>query len=327
MKNGIAKRITLLACVVTILFVSCDAFVKFDNDTGAAEHATYYRITLIAEGASIQNDSANIRKGGNCSLLYDSSHTPKKDGCTFIGWYDAAVGGKEVHINETVTAEVPRTLYAHWLNVEGAKRVGGEVFFVDEANGVNYTFYTADGSLIGTNTTSISLLKKAAWYTSTGSSSTDRYYVAYPYHLKDTECFWCPSDGSWNTLLLENNHTESGMGKGRSNSLMMLSKWVYTTTDKYRVPGLWGNLKKFNSGEIGNIDLLSDWYIGTKEEYLKISNTSTLYGELVSGCAIWCSDETDSSHARYLGTSGGIGDALSYGLKYGDAYMAPIRSF
>jgi len=72
-------------------------------------------VTFYANGGSPATQSAETALGETYGALFESLAAPTKDGYTFDGWFTASdSSGAQVHSIDTVTADSPRTLFAHW---------------------------------------------------------------------------------------------------------------------------------------------------------------------------------------------------------------------
>ena len=69
-----------------------------------------YKVTFNAMGGTCSKTEQYVTYGNT----YGSLPEPKKDNCTFEGWYTEAEGGDRITDKSDVTITAPQTLYAHW---------------------------------------------------------------------------------------------------------------------------------------------------------------------------------------------------------------------
>ena len=75
-----------------------------------AEDLQEVPIVLNANGGTVDKLGMNLIVGE----AYGTLPTPTRDGCTFDGWYTAALGGTKITDTSKVTNTSGHTLYAHW---------------------------------------------------------------------------------------------------------------------------------------------------------------------------------------------------------------------
>lgn len=84
-------------------------------------------ITLNANGGKCATTTLKVNVGS----VYGELPTATREGCTFLGWYTAAVGGTKIEAN-TIVPSGNRTLYAHYQSTTQ----------------YSYTFYHYDGETV-----------------------------------------------------------------------------------------------------------------------------------------------------------------------------------
>lgn len=73
-----------------------------------------YTVTLDANGGSVYPSNVKIKDNGVISLP-----TPKRDGCSFVGWFTDAVNGSQINSGDTIHITGDSKLYAHWEQQSG----------------------------------------------------------------------------------------------------------------------------------------------------------------------------------------------------------------
>ncbi len=72
--------------------------------------ANTYEVTFNANGGTVSPESTMVTFGAS----YDELPIPTRTGYTFVGWFTAAAGGKQVTATTTVSTANGHTLYAQW---------------------------------------------------------------------------------------------------------------------------------------------------------------------------------------------------------------------
>ncbi len=345
----------LVLFILITMLVSCDPFaaqeqkkqkekeeeykrshkeITFIFNDGVSEDTTY---TMSLEKYYSESDKCYLYKG-DYSWIYKEQKDkfqPVREGYTFDGWYTEE--GQYINAHAETDNSDPQTLYARWVNVENAIKVGGTIYFVNTELGINneshYSFYDKNGNKLGEDITDLSVLKNAAWYTIdeetrsialTSYHYCDKYYVAFMVPI-EAELIWETHPDGMGTY--------EGIGQGYTNTDLISLRGY--KSDKY----IWAYLRKFNQGYYENNTGLSDWYIGSYNEYKPITNDKStgVFQTVFAGRVIWTSSEQTSrkdSVITYCSPYGGWLNTSfwTYGSKgvngyVGEHNIVPIRSF
>ena len=116
---------------------------------------------------------------------YGAMPTAKQSGHVFLGWFNAAVGGKQVYTNSTVTLAAARTLYAHWTDQQVVTfRGNGGTPSTQKTTNTIYAKYGTFPSVTWANHVFL------GWYTEASEADGKRVYTNSTVTLADTRTLW-----------------------------------------------------------------------------------------------------------------------------------------
>ena len=207
------------------------------------------------------------------------------------------------------------------------KPVGGVIYYDNGDNGAIYTFYDADNNVISGNPVGNTNIK---YYSVTGTSSADRYYV---YAAKDDGSikgswpgrYWTYRDSSgWKGENIGVSSRDTAVvGSGKSDTEIMLSydngAYVKSAADMGQsYDTVWYYI---NEQRINNLNGCNDWFIGSYADIQKLADYDS---SLLRNSAFWSSSQSGVGYAWYW-----IGELerWNYYAKSLDFYVFPIRAF
>jgi uncharacterized repeat protein (TIGR02543 family) len=116
---------------------------------------------------------------------YGAMPTAQLSGHVFLGWFNAAEGGKQVYTDSTVTLAAERTLYAHWTDrqVVTFKGNGG----TPSAQKTTNTIYAKYGAFPSVSWANHVFL---GWYTAAAEGDGKRVYTNSTVTLAGTRTLW-----------------------------------------------------------------------------------------------------------------------------------------
>lgn len=175
--------------------------------------------------------------------------------------------------------------------VDGAKYVGGKIFYIDDtAEGAEYTFYSSTGKII--RESDIRVGDEPYAYTVSGTPTKDKYYVFNENAVNSKT--WTYNNGSewvYNSL-----GTQDGIGKGKTNTAIVLA----ADGGAYGSYGgtIWNSLNSLNTvADKG----CADWFVPSKEELERLRLATDRNGNalttLFSNTYIWSSFEYSETNA------------------------------
>ncbi len=190
--------------------------------------------------------------------------------------------------------------------------IGGRVFYVnpDGGSGATYTFYDENYNEITDQT--VSGLANAVYYSKTGTSASDKFYVYDTTNGLSTN--------EWGYYGTETGATSNTIGSGKTNTAMIFAKGIQEWgDDDPSLPTVWKYISDMRTNKVGGCD---DWFVASEAEQalLKSSGLVTWY----SNNNIWSSVESSSTNVWcWRCSSSGW---YSYG-KYGTYCVFGCRAF
>lgn len=214
-----------------------------------------------------------------------------------------------------------RVLQTGWHRdvIDGAKYVGGKIFYIDDtADGAEYTFYTSTGKIIREG---IRVGDAPFAYTVSGTPTKDKFYVFNANAVNSKTWTYQDDSGNW---VHESLGTQDGIGKGKTNTAIVLAKseGAYGS----HAGTIWNSLNLLNSVEDKGCN---DWFVPSKEELERLRLATDRDGNklttLFSNTSICSSLEYDQGNAVvWLYRDGVWGN---YGYKNYTYAVPAARSF
>lgn len=142
---------------------------------------------------------------------------------------------------------------------DGAKAVGGRIFYIDSNSDETVEFYDSQGNVIS----NVVVGDTPAYYkvTNAGVSGKDKFYVYYDsfYYAKRWTYY---ENGAY---VYNNLGTEDGIGKGKTNTSLVMSAdgGKYVTDDSNGKATIWYTIKELRDNNTGGCN---DWFIPSKAE-------------------------------------------------------------
>lgn len=160
--------------------------------------------------------------------------------------------------------------------IPGLLPVGGRIFYIHNDNGATYTFYDSNHNELPTQT--VAGLANAAWYTKTGTSTADKFYVY------DTTGLFT---GTWGMLGIETGINGNAIGSGKVNTNTYLTNYASSIMGT-----MWTAIVNKRTNLVGGC---SDWYIGSMAEQDCLRNSSLV--NWFNSYNIWSSCESIGSYS------------------------------
>ena len=190
---------------------------EFKEDTTIYAHWTEvppFTIKFNANGGTVSSTSGTTNESGYLSSL----PTPTRSGYTFVGWYTAASGGKEVTTKTKFTESC--TIYAHWT--KETTETGFTITFNANGGIVSPTSGTTDkdGKLSSLPMPTRSGYTFVGWYTA--ASGGEKVDKGYPFD-GDTTIYahWKKNSIDWGAIFpsynVQNGTSSSGSGSWTSD--------------------------------------------------------------------------------------------------------------
>ena len=204
------------------------------------------------------------------------------------------------------------------MTIADAQPIGGKIFHIENSdNGASYIFFDEHGRILNpssyVDSNNIEHLNadcaKVVGYIRKGTPTADKFYVVG----KDGDDnmgvssvkHWTYHDG--NDWVYESLGTVDGIGKGKSNTALIMAKdsgaYIKSASGSQTLDTLWKWLKSINDA---NTNGCNDWFIGSKAEIEKLrtvldasGNNLTTWFAQSGGYYLWSSFEYSSAYAWY----------------------------
>ena len=186
--------------------------------------------------------------------------------------------------------------------VSDLKRVGGTIFYIDNAIHSVYEFFDINGNLIE----NVQMGDKPYAYRIISKDSGDKYYV-YHDELYTSNMRWAYYKEGEFVLESLNTLNVAGLGKANTEIVMTKDNGAYIAEDSDGYPTIWYQLQQVRNAKVGDCN---DWFIPSRGEVeeLRLAIKSgiitggtiagPLYGKSVfSDNYIWTSSEYSSQNA------------------------------
>lgn len=188
--------------------------------------------------------------------------------------------------------------------VEDAYLVGGKIFHIDnDAIGAFYHFFNKNGEEI----TDIKVGDSPYAYTVYGNNidNKNKYYVFSENPMSHNDMKWTYGtyDGNSTTYKLVNLGTQDGVGKGKTNTQLVLSAdngaydKIDSKGDGSYVATIWNVVKSMNDNKVQGCE---DWFIPSKAELELLRTATDIDGNNLINAfkyRIWSSTESSNSSA------------------------------